>query len=637
MDRSVDPCTDFYAYSCGQWRKKNPIPADEASWGVTDKLQDDNLAVLREILEQAAASADGNPVRQKIGDFYAACMDEKAIEVAGLAPLKADLDRIEGLRDKRDLADVAARMIYTAVLFDFHSAQDYKNSSQVIAEIDQDGLSLPDRDFYLLQDPKSQRLRHAYRAHMAKMFMLLGDSPQAAAHEAHNVMRIETALAKASLSRLDRRHPEKLYHPMSRAQLRQLSPSFDWERYFGAAGAPGLTSLNVTAPGFFKALGAELDRGNLQGWKSYLRWHLVHADATHLSKAFVDADFDFYGKTLQGAQEIQPRWKRCVNETDIGLGEALGQIYVERAFSPQAKERALKMVQQIEEAMQEDIESLPWMADETKREALAKLHAVANKIGYPDKWRDYSAVKILRDDEMGNVLQVRAFEFHRQLAKIGKPLDRGEWTMTPPTVNAYYDAQMNDINFPAGILQPPLFDPESDDAPNYGDTGSTIGHELTHGFDDEGRKFDAQGNLRDWWTPQDAKEFQKRAGCLADQYSQYTVIDRLKIDGKVTLGENVADLAGLRLAYAAWKKQTQAQKLGPIEDLTPEQRFFVGYAQSWCSNTRDETKRLRLMADPHSPEEFRANGVVSDMAEFQQAFRCKTGTPMVRKDVCRVW
>jgi putative endopeptidase len=638
MDASVDPCTDFYAYSCGGWRKKNPIPPDQTNWDVTDKLQDENIAVLRTILEQAAIpTATRTAEQQKIGDYYAACMDEKAIEVAGAKPLQAELERIDGLRSKRDIAGVIAAMNYEGVLFDFHSTQDYQNSSQVIAELDQDGLGLPDRDFYLLQDGKSRKLRKAYQAHVRRMFTLLGDDSQAAATEARSVMRIETALAKASMSRVDRRDPQSLYHPMSGHDLQALTRSFEWDKYFAATGMPNLASLNVASPGFFKSMGSELDREDMNGWKAYLRWHVAHANAPHLAKAFVDADFDFYGKTLEGAEEIEPRWKRCVNEVDSGLGEALGQVYVQRVFSPDAKLRASTMVRQVEDAMQNDIESLSWMTAETKRQALEKLHAVANKIGYPDKWRDYSAVVIQRDDEMGNVLRVRDFEFHRQLAKIGKPVDRGEWTMTPPTVNAYYDAQMNDINFPAGILQPPLFDPESDDAPNYGDTGGTIGHELTHGFDDEGRQFDALGNLRDWWTAEDAKQFQKRAACLVDQYSQYTVVDRLKINGKLTLGENVADVGGLMLAYIAWRRETSAKKLEPIDGLTPEQRFFVGYAQSWCANTREETKRVRIMADSHSPDEFRTNGVVSNMPEFQQAFHCKAGSPMVRKNPCRVW
>jgi putative endopeptidase len=638
LDKSFDPCIDFYQYSCGGWRKKNPIPPDQTSWDVPDKLQNQTLAVLRDILVEAAVPFEGrNSAQQKIGDYYAACMDEDAIDSAGLHPLESELHRIDHLQSKDGIAEVAAAMTYEGALFDFHSTQDYKDSSKVIAEIDQDGLSLPDRDFYLLQDPKSRKLRQAYRAHVQRMFMLLGDDAKAASGEVLNVVRIETALAKASLSRVDRRDPGKLDHPMSRRQLRTLSPAFAWEQYFAATGISALPALNVATPGFFKALSAELNRHDLNDWKSYLRWHVTHANATHLSKAFRDADFDFYGKTLQGAQEIEPRWKRCVIEVDSGLGEALGQVYVERSFSPEARQRALRMVKQIEDAMGQDIESLPWMTAGTKLQALEKLRAVANKIGYPDKWRDYGAVTIASDDEMGNVLRVRDFEFHRQVAKVGKPVDRREWTMTPPTANAYYDAQLNDINFPAGILQPPLLDPDSDDAPNYGDTGSTIGHELTHGFDDEGRQFDARGNLRDWWTGEDAKQFQKRAGCVANQYSQYTVVDRLKINGKLTLGENVADLGGLMLAYRAWQQQTKGEELKPIEGFTPSQRFFIGYAQSWCANIREETKRLRVMADPHSPDEFRTNGVVSNMPEFQQAFHCAAGTPMVRKEACRVW
>ncbi|HEV2717408.1 MAG TPA: M13 family metallopeptidase, partial [Terriglobales bacterium] len=393
----------------------------------------------------------------------------------------------------------------------------------------------------------------------------------------------------------------------------------------------------VVTPDFFKALNTELEQEDLANWKAYLRWHLVHANAPFLSSSFVNADFDFFEKTLQGTQQLEPRWKRCVSAVDNQIGEALGQAYVERKFSPEAKQRALKIVKQIEAAMQQDITGLPWMSATTKQHALEKLHAIANKIGYPDKWRDYSALKIDRTDELGNVLRGREFEFHRQLAKIGKPVDRGEWQMSPPTVNAYYDPQMNDINFPAGILQPPLFSAESDAAPNYGNTGGTIGHELTHGFDDEGRQFDAQGNLRDWWTPEDAKEFEQRASCISNQYSNYVIVDDIKINGKLTLGEDVADLGGLMLAYMAWKDETKNQKLEPLEGFTPEQRFFVAYGQSWCGNTRDETKRLRATVDPHSPDQYRTNGVVSNMPEFQQAFHCKAGSPMVRENRCRVW
>ncbi len=645
MDRNVDPCTDFYTYSCGGWIRKNPIPPDQTSWGVYSKLEDETKLILRDILESAATPDAGHDaLKQKIGDYYAACIDEKALDAAGTSPLKADLDRIGRLHSKRDLAEVAAAMIphdgffdRENVLFALRSDQDYKDSTQVIAEVDQGGLGLPDRDFYLKTDAKSEELRKAYVVHVQKMFELLGDKPSVAAAQAQTVMRIETALAKGSLTRVERRDPKKLYHKMTRQELLALSPAFHWNAYFAKVGLPSVRSLNVATPGFFKTMNAELEKEDLGSWKAYLRWHLVHENAPYLSSAFVKADFDFYGKTLQGAEELEPRWKRCVAYVDNDLGEALGQAYVQRSFSPEAKQRALKMVKEIEEAMQRDIEALSWMTPDTKQRALEKLHTVVNKIGYPDKWRNYSTLAIARDDEMGNVLRARAFEFHRRLAKIGKPVDRGEWQMTPPTVNANYDAQKNDISFPAGVLQPPLFDPNSDDAPNYGDTGSTIGHELTHGFDDEGRQFDAQGNLRDWWMPEDAKKFEQRSSCISGQYSQYLIVDDIKINGKLTLGEDVADVGGLILAYMAWQDETKNQKLEPLEGFTPEQRIFIGYAQQWCTNERDETKRLRATVDPHSPEKYRTNGVVSNMPEFQRAFQCKPDSAMAPEKRCRVW
>jgi len=638
MDTSVDPCSDFFTYSCGTWIKKNPIPPDQTSWSVYSKLEDDNKAILRDILESAATPApDHDAIKQKIGDYYAACMDEKAVEAAADKPLRPVLDQIQQLHSRRDIASVVAAMVSNDVLFHFRSDQDYKDSTQVIAEADQGGLGLPDRDYYLKTDAKSVELRKAYVAHLQKMFELLGDKPAAAATGAQTVMRIETALATGSLTRVERRDPQKLYHKMTIQQLSALNPAFQWKVYFAKVGLSSVEALNVETPGFFKTLNAELRKESLASWKTYLRWHLVNANAPFLSSDFVNADFEFYGKTLQGAQELEPRWKRCVGYADNDLGEALGQVYVERNFSPEAKQRAQKMVKEIEDAMGRDIDSLSWMTPATKQQAQEKLHTVANKIGYPDKWRDYSALNIARDDEMGNVLRSREFEFHRQLAKIGKPVDRGEWQMTPPTVNAYYDPQMNDINFPAGVLQPPLFDANSDAAPNFGDTGGTIGHELTHGFDDEGRQFDAHGNLRDWWTPEDAKAFEQRASCISDQYSQYVVVDDIKINGKLTLGEDVADLGGLILAYMAWQDDTKGQTLEPIEGFTPEQRFFIAYGQSWCASTRDETKRLRATVDPHSPDKYRANGVVSNLPEFQQAFHCKAGAPMVRENRCRVW
>jgi putative endopeptidase len=638
MDTGADPCVDFFTYSCGGWIKNNPIPPDQTSWSVYSKLEDDNKTLLRAILESSARpEGRRDAVTQKIGDYFAACMDENAINAVAIKPLQPLLDQIQQLRLKRDIANVAAVMVPGDSLFRFRSDQDYKDSTQVIAEADQGGLGLPDRDYYLKTDAKSVELRKAYVAHLQKIFELLGDKSSTSATEAQTVMRIETALAKGSLTRVERRDPRKLYHKMTIEQLVALSPSFQWKTYLTKVGLPSLEALNVETPEFFKVLTIELRDEPLASWKAYLRWHLINANAPFLSSEFVNADFDFYGKTLQGAQELEPRWKRCVGYTDNDLGEALGQAYVERTFSPDAKRRAQKMVMEIEEAMGRDIESLSWMTPATKEHALEKLHTVANKIGYPDKWRDYTALTIVRNDEMGNVLHAREFEFQRQLAKIGKPVDRGEWLMTPPTVNAYYDPQMNDINFPAGVLQPPLFDPNSDAAPNFGDTGATIGHELTHSFDDEGRQFDAHGNLRDWWTPEDAKAFEQRASCISDQYSQYVILDDIKINGKLTLGEDVADLGGLILSYMAWQDDTKGQTLKPIEGFTPEQRFFIAYGQSWCSSTRDETKRLRATIDPHSPDKYRANGVVSNMPEFQEAFHCKAGAPMVRENRCRVW
>jgi len=638
MDRSIDPCVDFFAYVCGGWIKNNPIPPDQSAWDLYSKMEDENKTKLREILE-ASSSPDANrtAVNQKIGDYYASCMDEKAIEAKGADPLKPQLDRIANISSKAELADAASAMSIDNVLFRFYSIQDYRDASQVVANADQGGLGLPDRDYYLKTDSKSEELRKAYVAHVQKMFELLGDKPDTAATEAQTVMRIETALAKGSMTRVERRDPKSLDHKLSSGDLRKISPDFQWDVYFTKVGLPSLASLNVSAPNFFKTLNGEIDKESLPDWKTYLRWHLVHAGAAQLSSPFLNENFAFYGKTLQGQQELKPRWKRCTEYVDDYLGEALGQAYVEKYFPPEAKQKALTIVNEIRTAMEQDINSLDWMSPATKQQALTKLHAMANKIGYPDKWRDYSKLEIVRGDNLGNVDRARQFEFNRQLGKIGKPVDRGEWDMTPPTVNAYYDPQMNDINFPAGVLQPPAFDPESDAAPNYGDTGGTVGHELTHGFDDEGRQFDAKGNLRDWWTADDAKKFEQRAACISNQYSNYTIVDDIKINGKLTLGEDVADLGGVLLAYMAWKADTKDQKLEPLDDLTPDQRFFVGYGQSWCGHVRDESKRLRATVDPHSPEKYRTNGVVSNMPQFQEAFHCKAGQPMVNANRCRVW
>ena len=644
MDKTVDPCVDFYTYSCGGWVKKNPIPPDQASWSTYGKLEDENRAQLRAILEEAAErDAARNAVTQKIGDYYASCMDEAAIEKLGAKPLLPELKRIKKLKSKQKLAEYISSAQYPpslygdGVMFTFRSGQDYKNSEQVIAEVDQGGLGLPDRDYYTKDDAKSQELRQAYVAHVGKMFELVGDKPAVATAEAGTVMRIETALAKGQMTRVERRDPPNLYHKMSTEQLQKLAPAFQWNTYFIKTGMSSLSSLNVVTPDYFRTLNEEIEKESLADWKTYLRWHAIHEAANDLSSAFVKEDFNFYGKTLRGREELPPRWKRCTNDVDDDLGEALGQAYVAKYFRPEEKESALKIVQEIEAAMQSEIESLPWMGSATKEQALAKLHAIANKIGYPDKWRDYSTLEIVRGDHIGNSERASWFEFRRWLAKIGKPVDRNEWGMTPPTINAYYDPQKNDINFPAGILQPPLFSALSDAAPNYGDTGATMGHELTHAFDDEGSKFDAQGNLRNWWTETDRKEFEQRAQCVVNQYSGYRIIDDIKINGKLTNGEDIADLGGTLLAYLAWKRNTAGQKLASLDGLTPEQRFFVAYGQSWCSNERDENKRLRATVDPHSPEKYRTNGVVANMPEFTAAFGCKPGQPMVREESCRVW
>ncbi len=641
VDRAADPCVDFYQFACGSWNRLNPIPPDQARWNIYSKLHDDNLRFLWGLLDQASQPrAERTANEQKIGDYFAACMDQAAVDRAGAAPLLPLLDAIARMRRTADLAPVLARLhveTTSAAFFGFGSNQDYADSQQVIAFAWAGGLGLPDRDYYTKTDAKSQETRARYIEHVAAIFRLLGDAPPTARGEAQTVMAIETALAKASLTRVDKRDPYKLFHKLTAAQLAAATPSFHWPEYWKASELPAPAVVNVTEPAFFQELERQLKTRPLADWKIYLRWHLAHAAAPHLSQPFVDADFAFFSRHLRGVEQLQPRWKRCVNYVDQQLGEALGQVFVARTFSPETKARALAMTREIEQAMEADLHSLTWMSDATKQHALDKLHAVVNKIGYPDKWRDYSSVRIDRADFLGNVAGATAFESHRQLNKIGKPVDHAEWQMTPPTVNAYYDPQMNDINFPAGVLEPPLFDPKLDDAPNYGQTGATIGHELTHGFDDQGRQFDAHGNLKDWWTQEDAARFSQRAACVSDQYSQYTVVDSIKINGKLTLGEDVADLGGTLLAYMAWKTATAEQNLQPAQGFTPDQRFFIGMAQWACGYERPESKRLHALTDEHSPDEYRVNGVVSNMPEFRAAFACKAGQPMVRENACRVW
>jgi len=643
IDKTVDPCSNFYQYACGNWIKRTEIPDDQSSWVSFIELDERNQYTMRDILQKAAVdSPQRDAITQKIGDFYSTCMDETAAGSKGSAPLKPELDRIASTGDKKSLIDALAQLHLRGArsLFAFYSQPDLHNADQVIAYLDQGGLTLPDRNYYIKDDAKMAEMRQHLLEYATELFLLNGEAPEQAAESAKTVLRIETALAKASMDRTLRRDPKNRDHKMGRDQAVALAPNFYLANYFTAVGAPEFSELNVGNPDFFKEVNGLVESESLDSLKTYVTWHLLHVAAPWLSKPWVDSNFKLE-RYLTGQAKIQDRWKRCVDLTDRELGEALGQKYVEAAFGADAKSRMLKMVDALEKSLDEDIAGLPWMSEETKKQAKIKLQAIRNKIGYPDVWRDYSKLTITRGDLMGNFLRGNEFETRRRIAKIGKPLDRKEWNMTPPTVNAYYSGSYNEIVFPAGILQPPFFDKTMDDAVNMGGIGVVIGHELTHGFDDQGRKFDPQGNLRDWWTESDGKEFEKRASCVADEYSNFVAVDDLKLNGRLTLGENTADNGGARIALMALRAMIAADKSGKaaekIDGYTPGQRFFLGFGRVWCEKRRPELARMLVNTDPHSPGQYRVNGVVQNMPEFQQAWGCKAGQAMVRENACRVW
>jgi putative endopeptidase len=644
IDAAADPCVDFAAYACGNFSKLHPIPPDKSVYGSGAIVFDYTQQVLHELLDKAAVDdAKRTANEQKIGDFYATCMDANAVHEAGLKPLQPEFDRIAALKDKSQLTELLAhfQLVNVNAFFSFGEQQDFKDAQRQIVVVDQGGLGLPERDYYLRPGDAAETTRAQYVAHVAKMLILAGEPVDQAAADAQKIMGLETTLAKVSLDITSQRDPNKVYHPEAVTQLAALAPALDWPRFFLLTGTPPITSLNVANPDFFKGMQSLIESTDLGTIKTYLRWQLINSVPGYaMPKAMDEENFDFYGHKLQGTPAQAVRWKRCVGATDGALGEALGEVYVASQFPAASKSFTLQMVHDIEEAMGHEIETLDWMSPGTKIKAEEKLHTVANKIGYPDRWRDYSSLTITRGDALGNARRAAEFEAHRELAKVGKPIDRGEWGMTPSTVDAYYNASMNDINFPAGILQAPLYDPRATDAENYGHIGAIVGHELTHGFDDEGSQFDGNGNLSDWWTPEDKKRFDTMTDCEVKEYGNFTAVDDVKVNGKLTLGENTADNGGIRLAYLAFLADAKRKGIDLSAEengYTPIQQFFLAYGQNWCGEMRPEQVRLQVQTDPHSPRQFRINGVVQNMPEFGKAFGCKPGQPMMPANACHVW
>jgi len=639
MNQSVDPCVDFYQYACGNWIAKNPLPSDRSRWGRFGELQDHNETVELGLLESAAVVKPGrDAIDQKIGDYFASCLDTATIEKKGLAPLKPELDRIQAMSHEPDVVAEIAHLhrLGVGALFLFGAAPDAKDSSRTIATLRQGGLSLPDREYYLAADAKSVEIRQRFEQHIRNMFQLAGDPADTAASKARMVLDLETTLAKASMDKVSLRDPDKTYHIVTRQQLVALSAGFDWNSYLKAVGAPAFDTLNISQPDFLKQIAVALPSQPITAFQAYFSYHLLRAAASDLPPAFENENFDFWQRYLSGVKEPRPRANRCAVAVDNNLGDLLGQKYIEAAFGADAKAQITRLVEALDKALESDIRTLPWMSDTTRKAAIVKLHAFTNNVGYPKKWRDYSKVTIVRDDFCGNSVRASEAIYDQRIVKIGQPTDKTEWYMTTPTVNAFYNSQNNSINFPAGILQPPFFDPKRDAALNYGGIGAVIGHEMTHGFDDQGRKFDADGNLRDWWTPQDGAEFEKRAACIADEHSSFTAVDDVKLNGRLTLGENTADNGGVRVALMALEDTLKGTS-DKVEGFTPEQRFFLGFAQVWCESMSPQEARQRAMTDPHSPGRYRVNGTVQNMPEFQKAYACKAGQPMVAANACRVW
>lgn len=645
MDAKVNPCQDFYMYACGNWKAKHPIPADESIWGRFNELEQRNRRELRAILEQAAKPGKKrSPLKRKVGDFYAACMNRARIQRAGLAPLRGELAAIAALHRRAQIPALVARLqrAGAGVALHFASGADMHNVTQVIAQVDQGGLGLPSRSYYLKTDAHSEALRKKYLAYAARLFNLAGKSPARARADAATALRLETSLARASRSHVWRRNPNHVYHRLTLRALQQITPAWNWRSYFRAVHAPAVGSVNLAARRFARELNRLVAREPLPVWRAYLELHALSGAAPYLSHPFVQTNFDFYGRTLEGARQLQPRWKRCVVATDRHLGMALGRLYVHRYFPPAAKARALRMVGDIQASLGRDIHGLSWLTPATRRKALVKLHAIANMIGYPGKWRDYRPLAVSRDAFYADISRSNSFNLHRNLVKIGRPFDRHHWEMTPPTVNAYYSPTRNIIVFPAGILQPPFYDAKADAASNFGAMGVVIGHENTHGFDDQGSRFGPHGNLHNWWTAADKRNFDQRERCLVKEYSGFTVNGNIHLNGRLTLGENTADNGGIRIAFMALlahlaRKHESAFAAGKNR-FSPAQRYFLSYGQIWCENARPQIKALRAREDPHSPGRYRVNGVVSNFNAFARAFNCGPKSPMVRgPKACRVW